>query len=195
MPMNILQTQHLLERLSSLLRAEARNLLLAYGLQPVQFEALHYLFVCNRYSDTPMGVTEYLGQTKGSVSQTLKVLEAKGFIEKVPDKEDKRVVHMQVTTAGHAVIQNILPSPLLVSASRQLDEESGASVESSLRNLLRSVQQANRFKTFGQCFTCVHNIRQSSGQHLCGLTNEALSSRDIELICRDHAPLSTDTEA
>jgi DNA-binding MarR family transcriptional regulator len=188
--MNILETQHLLERLGSLLRAEARNLLLAYGLQPVQFEALHYLFVCNHYSDTPMGVTEYLGQTKGSVSQTLKVLEAKGFIEKVPDKDDKRVVHMHVTEAGHEVIQNILPSPLLMSASRYLSDEGAASIEATLRSLLKSVQKANDFKTFGQCFSCVHHIRQPSGQYLCGLTNEALSNTDINLICRDHKSIS-----
>ena len=75
--MELLIAQQLLERLAGLLRSESRKLLSEYGLQPVQFEALHYLSNCNRYSDTPMAVTEYLGQTKGSVSQTLKVLEKK----------------------------------------------------------------------------------------------------------------------
>jgi DNA-binding MarR family transcriptional regulator len=49
----------------------------AHGLQPVQLEVLNYLSSCNRYSDTPMAVTEYLGQTKGTVSQTIKTLEKK----------------------------------------------------------------------------------------------------------------------
>ena len=66
--------QQTLERLASLLRSERRNRLLKHGLQPIQFEVLYYLSICNRYSDTPMGVTDYLGQTKGTVSQTLKVL-------------------------------------------------------------------------------------------------------------------------
>lgn len=64
-----------LERLTSLMRAWSREQPLVAELQPVQLSALHYLARCNRYSDTPLGVTEYLGLTKGTVSQSLKVLE------------------------------------------------------------------------------------------------------------------------
>ncbi|PLW67089.1 MarR family winged helix-turn-helix transcriptional regulator [Pseudohalioglobus lutimaris] len=186
--MDILETQHLLERVASLLRTETRNLLLVHGLQPVQFEALHYLSICNRYSDTPMGVTEYLGQTKGSVSQTLKVLEKKGLIEKTADKSDKRVAHLSVTKAGRNLVSSMLPSPSLARAGKQLGRTDEASIDASLRNLLRSMQQANNFKTFGQCATCRHNIRLTDDEYVCGLTEEALSGEDIELICREHKP-------
>ena len=186
--MNILNTQQLLERLAGLLRAEARGLLFQHGLQPVQFEALHYLSICNRYSDTPMGVTDYLGQTKGSVSQTLKVLEKKGLIEKTPDKTDKRVAHMSPTDAGHSLVAAILPSPLLERVGEQLSIKDAGDIEESLRHLLHSMQRANDLKTFGQCATCRHNIQPASGGHLCGLTNEVLSHTDIELICREHEP-------
>lgn len=186
--MDTLETQQLLDRLASLLRTEARNLLFQYGLQPVQFEALHYLSVCNRYSDTPMAVTEYLGQTKGSVSQTLKVLEKKGLIEKVRDEGDKRVAHLSLTKAGYSRVQSILPSPLLVSASQQLSHQEAASLDASLHGLLKGIQQANNFKTFGQCDTCRHNSKQASGEYMCGLTKEALSSDEIKLICREHEP-------
>lgn len=67
-----------LERLTSLMRAWSREQPLVAELQPVQLSALHYLARCNRYSDTPLGVTEYLGLTKGTVSQSLKVLEGGG---------------------------------------------------------------------------------------------------------------------
>ena len=71
------------ERLSELLRVDARQKGAEHGLLPVQLEVLHYLSICNQYSDTPMAVTEYLGQTKGTVSQTLKVLENKALLVKV----------------------------------------------------------------------------------------------------------------
>ena len=64
------------ERLSELLKVDSRQAGVEQGLQPVQVEVLHYLSICNKYSDTPMAVTEYLGLTKGTVSQTLKVLES-----------------------------------------------------------------------------------------------------------------------
>lgn len=186
--MNIVEIQQLIERLAGLLRTEARPLLSEHGLLPVQFEALNYLSNCNRYSDTLMGVTEYLGQTKGTVSQTLKVLEKKGLIEKTPDQADKRVAHMSVTTAGRKLVESIPPSALLKSASKHLNKKDAASVEVSLQILLKSMQQGNDFKTFGQCATCRHNIKHSSNETICGLTKEALSSKDVELICREHEP-------
>ena len=69
-----------LERLCNLLRVEARGQGASAGLLPIQLEALHYLAQCNRYSDTPQAVTDFLGQTKGTVSQTLKVLENRGLV-------------------------------------------------------------------------------------------------------------------
>ena len=113
MKKDIYDVQFLLERITGLLRNERRQLLASHGLQPVQFEALNYLAHCNRYSDTPMAVTEYLGQTKGTVSQTLKVLENKGLIVKIGDDKDKRVSHLKLTEAGKSLIDSQQLSPQL----------------------------------------------------------------------------------
>lgn len=61
----------LLERIGNLLRAEERAAGLRHGPQPVHLQALRYVQSCNRYSNTPAALTEYLGLTKGTVSQTL----------------------------------------------------------------------------------------------------------------------------
>ena len=73
-----------LERMANLLRTDTRRSMVEKGLQPVQLEALHYLSQCNRYSDTPAAVADFLGLTKGTVSQTLGLLENVGMIEKLP---------------------------------------------------------------------------------------------------------------
>lgn len=184
--MDILRTQQLLERLATLLRSESRNLLFEYGLQPVQFEALYYLSLCNRYSDTPMSVTEYLGQTKGSVSQTLKVLEKKELIVKNIDSSDKRVTHLTITKQGGKLVKKILPSPLLLSAGVFLNAQDIDRVNTSLSGLLKSAQHANNFKSFGQCSSCRHNTKLRKGEYFCEFTKEPLSTADIELICREH---------
>ncbi len=184
--MNSLRIQELLERLASLVRSESRAHLAQLGLLPVQFEVLHYLSVCNRYSDTPMAVTDFLGQTKGTVSQTLKVLEKKGLIAKTPDAQDKRVTHMAVTEAGRALLDRLLPSPLLTAGLAELSEDKAQNLEGSLKNLLRGLQRQNRFKSFGQCATCIHNANAGAGQYLCKLTGEALTQSETQLICREH---------
>lgn len=180
-----MKTQWLLDRLAGLLRGEVRTQLAEWGLQPVQFEALQYLASCNRYSDTPMAVTEFLGQTKGTVSQSLKVLEKHGLISKSADLKDKRILHITVTKQGHEVLRQALPSQLLSEACATLPKVSLAELNQNLAALLFAAQQSNGFKTFGQCKTCIHNQPVPGGYH-CGLTNEALSEADVELICREH---------
>lgn len=102
----------LIERLTGLIRQETRETGIRAGLQPVQFNALVYLAQCNRYSDTPIAVSEYLGLTKGTVSQTLKLLEIKGFIEKQRDVQDKRRIHLKLTETGVTLVSDAYP-PLI----------------------------------------------------------------------------------
>ncbi|MGY9014418.1 MAG: MarR family winged helix-turn-helix transcriptional regulator [Rhodospirillales bacterium] len=180
--------QQTLERLASLLRSERRNRLLKHGLQPIQFEVLYYLSICNRYSDTPMGVTDYLGQTKGTVSQTLKVLEKKGLIEKKTDSKDKRVSHMNVTKQGRKLVREVRVSPLLQQTADSLNKAGFEKIDLALSELLFAVQSVNQFKSFGQCASCIHNGKVDGGGYFCQLTQEPLSNKEIELICREHTP-------
>ena len=61
----------LVERLGNLMRAKLRRVSAQMQLQPVHMQALLYLSQANRYSNTPQALTEYLGLTKGTVSQSL----------------------------------------------------------------------------------------------------------------------------
>ena len=186
MGMNSAMIHSYIERLSNLLRNEIRKSGVALGLQPVQIEALHYLSQCNRYSDSPMGVTDYLGQTKGTVSQSLKVLEKKGLITKVTDSKDRRVTHLRVSESGRAFLRNAVPSAMFAKLGDYLGAETEAEISAALKNLLLGIQQANGMKSFGVCHTCRHCRLLDDGTHLCGLTREALSSADTQLICREH---------
>ncbi len=184
--MNTLIIQQLIERLSSLLRSESRHQLADFGLQPVQFDALCYLASCNRYSDTPKAVTEFLGLTKGTVSQSIKILESKGLVLKQADKNDKRVTHLAVSQQGELLVERLMPANMLkLACHNSSEDELGKTVE-MLRTMLRQVQDANGFKSFGQCQTCSHNQKRDDGSYFCGLTQEALSAQDILLICVEH---------
>lgn len=175
----------LLERLGNLLRTEERAAGLPHGLQPVHLQALRYLQSCNRYSNTPAALTEYLGLTKGTVSQTLLVLEEKGLLRKEADAEDRRVVHLKLTEAGRAVLKEALPPDLFKRALAGLPG-GGEALEDALTGLLRALQTANAQKSFGACATCKHFQREGAGRFRCGLTREPLSREDSLLLCREH---------
>ncbi|MCW8931613.1 MAG: MarR family transcriptional regulator [Gammaproteobacteria bacterium] len=179
-----------IERLGNLLRTDSRRDVAEYGLQPIHLEVLHYLSLCNRYSDTPMGVTDYLGQTKGTVSQTLNVLEKKGLLNKHPDSRDKRMTHLKVSSAGKELLKTSIPSPLFVNACEQLTEQSQTQAVKVLQELLQAIQHSNSMKSFGICHTCRYNHKKEDNTYFCELTQESLSNEDIQLICREHINIS-----
>lgn len=172
---------HLLtERLSSVFRAGLRQVASRHGLKLVQLEALVYLSVANRYSDTPAALTEYLGVTKGTVSQTLKALERRGLIEKRADDDDGRIQHCSLTAPGRAIVGQAFPADGLAA-----DDEATGELADALEQLLRTLQRRNGYRTFGLCRTC-RFFRPRSKGGVCGLTDEPLSKTDTTKICREH---------
>lgn len=178
-----------IERVCSVFRAELRAAAVEHDLKLVQLEALIYLSVANRYSDTAGAVGEYLGVTKGSVSQSLMALERQGLIRKKADVTDRRVHHCLVTPAGRAIARNAHPAAFL----NDVAEEPLKHARDAALALLRSLQSATEFRTFGQCRTCSQFIDHGN-RFRCGLTNERLTNADSLRICREHASRGATTE-
>ena len=188
------EVHDLIERLGNLVRADVRAVCHECGVRPGQLEVLRFLTQCNRYSDTPQAVTEFLGLTKGTVSQTIKVLEHKGLLSKKDDVADKRLVHLKPTVKGRRLVERTVPAKSLVSGLQHLAGSESKTVEKVLRDLLQSIQKANGYKTFAPCHTCRFN-QQHDGRYFCGLTQEPLMDREVVLICREHQyPLMAGTK-
>ncbi|NVK22310.1 MAG: winged helix-turn-helix transcriptional regulator [Kangiellaceae bacterium] len=174
-----------LERLGQLLRNNIRQIASEYELLPIQTEALHYLSRCNQYSNTPLAVADYLGQTKGTVSQTLKVLQRKGFIHKQPDPEDKRVIHLLLTEKGFALLEHFAPTQQFQQLVVYLEPQQIQEIQRNLELLLEAQIQLNQHKPFGLCKTCRFNQSDDKG-FFCNLLNQPLNTKEIELICKEH---------
>ena len=174
-----------LDRIGNLVRSQEWVLCGRYDLQPVQLRMLYYLGICNHYSNTPSGVTDYLQLTKGTVSQSLKVLEGKGLIEKQADQHDKRQVHLLVTETGRTIFEQMLPD-LLHTVSQELGEAATAETLAVLRQLLTTMQHVNEMQGFGVCHTCHYHQAIDERHFRCGLTTEKLTKPEATLICREH---------
>lgn len=175
-----------LERVANLLAAHARATARAHGVESVQLDVLRFLARCNRYSDTSKAVAEYFGLTKGTVSQTLSALHRKDLVDKRPDPEDGRRIHLVLTRAGERVVREAFPPELLRTVATPHDE--GLVV--ALEQLLRRMQRAAGSVSFGECQTCAHFRVEGERRFRCGLTGEALRRPDIEKICLEHTPPS-----
>lgn len=178
----------LVKRVGALLRAEERKAAAALNLHPTHLQVLCYLAQCNRYSNTPMAVSDYLGTTKGTTSQSLLILQQHGYLQKESDSKDRRVVHLALTSKGQALARNIAVISNKEAIFRGLKVSDLQTTQHVVEQLLRNLQKINRHRTFGKCHTCRH-LRVTDGKRFfrCGLTQELLRSEETLKICQDHA--------
>jgi len=174
----------LIEYISTLIRSEERKRCTDQKIQLVHAQILTFLSTCNKHSDTPAAVANYLGLTRGTVSQTLIVLEKKEFIKKTQDNKDKRVYHIVLLDKGRNTLEKIKLTKLYQKASKLL-EPSIKEDEDFFVEVLTMLQKANNSYSFGICKTCKNFTKTSSG-FFCELTQEKLRKSDSELICQEH---------
>ncbi len=188
--MQDLNTLRLFERIHLLLEAEERKGCTARGLKLVHARILDYLAHCSSHSDTPLAVAEYLGLTKGTVSQSISLLERKGYIQKTPDSADGRVIHLSLSTMGSALLAELKPLNIFAEAEQILASRQVTTIGDALKAVLIALQQNSDAKSFGVCSSCAHFIEQQSDNR-CALAQTPVSSDDVDKICRHHVPIHT----
>ena len=176
----------LVERLSLLTRAGLRQAGAAQGLQPVHLHVLFYLNQANRFSNTPLALTDYLGLTKGTVSQTVLVLARRRLLSRYADPQDGRIVRLVLTEAGGALLNKLNSADAWREAVRTSSPARVTSAMVVLRQVLAEVQSQSGKRSFGVCSTCRHNQRLGPRSYFCGLMHEKLSSPEVRRICREH---------
>lgn len=195
MPTTAQRLRDLIDRLGHLLRARTRA---ADGeLAPVHVDALAYLVRANRYSNGPVALAEFLGLTKGTVSQTLRVLEQRGLVARralgkasgtalgqAPLRDGRRVAFL-VTAKGRRRLSACTQDDRWDEAVRSL-AANGSAAADALEAALRDMQRRHGSRTFGVCRTCRFFQPGPGGQHTCGLTREPLTDVDATLLCREH---------
>ncbi|MEK0165696.1 MarR family transcriptional regulator [Phaeobacter sp. A36a-5a] len=159
------------------------------SLNPAQTAALDYLARANRYSRAPSHVADYLGTTRGTMSQTLKTLARKGFVREEPKTGDQRSISYGVTAEGQALAE--APSVIGGALTAMQDAETAA-LEEALSATLRAALEARGGRPFGLCRTCAyHDAGPADGY--CTLLQLPLQPGDRDLICVEHKALSDDT--
>lgn len=153
------------------------------GLNPAQWEALRFLGRANRYSRSPSSLSDYLGTTKGTTSQTLRALESKGHVTRCRDCHDRRGVSLELTESGRALLE----SDPMREIERAVDGLSGTCAESlakGVSQVLERIRSRCRQGVFGVCEQCSHLV--ASGESTttqCGLTGEVLSKEESRQLC------------
>jgi DNA-binding MarR family transcriptional regulator len=174
----------LVERLGNLMRTELRKAGAEESLQPVHVQALIYLSRANRYSNTPQALAEYLGLTKGTVSQTLLLLDRRGLIERFEDEIDRRVVRLRLSSVGDQFLADSQPALPWQNATRNISPNRIRNATSALREALATLQEDNEGTVFGVCSSCSWCQKLSQRIYRCGRMGDRLSGPETRKLCR-----------
>lgn len=150
-------------------------------MNPAQVAALEYLAHANRFSRAPSHVADYLGTTRGTMSQTLKALARKGYVRERPSETDKRSISYELTAVGRDLVARRGP---LLDAIDALPDAEQAHLSRSLSKLLEHQLRANGGRPFGLCRTCAHHRVTQDGPY-CALLSLSLLPEEPDQICHE----------
>jgi len=160
---------------------------LVEGLTPVQWAGLRYFARANRFSRTPSAFAAFHGTTRGTASQTIKNLEAQGYLARLRSENDRRSVHLVLTKKARAILENDL-FETLVRAVDTLPLGGRGQFASALQRVLGQVALERGLPTFGNCASCTHLedddcSRERQQSYACGFSGEPLRLEELDGIC------------
>jgi len=149
--MSARETAELLLLLGRLVQAEGYH----GDLSPAQWMALRFFARANSFSRTPSAFAEFQATTRGTATQTIKALEAGGYLARQRSKADGRSVSLRLTKKGHKAVA-CDPFEVLVRAVDSLDAEEQTAMHDALHHVLTTVAASGAHRHFGVCRGCAH---------------------------------------
>lgn len=173
-------------QLAELLLHEMHRFAALHRMDIVHLRALLFLERANRYSNTLVGLTDYLGLTKGTVSKSVALLEQAGHLRRTLDSHDRRLQHLTLTDSGEDIVDRLLAHLRLGDIARHMGLPQTQQATQMLRHVLSTCQRLNQRRSFGICQGCRHHQRTPNGG-FCGLTQQPLDEDQSQRLCREFA--------
>ncbi len=160
---------------------------LVEGLTAAQWAALRYFDQANRFSRTPSAFAAFHATTRGTASQTIKSLEAQGYLTRIRSENDKRSVRLVLTDKAKGILAND-PLESLSRAADSLPPSIQSHFADALQRMLSQVSQERGKPRFGTCTSCQHLehngcSRQHQATYACGFTREPLLLEELDGVC------------
>ena len=170
--MSARETAELLLLLGRLVQAEGYN----SDLSPAQWMALRFFARANQFSRNPSAFAEFQATTRGTATQTIKALEAGGYLVRRRSAADGRSVSLRLTDKGNEAVARD-PFEVLVRAVNSLNAEEQTAMHDALHQVLTTVAASGAHRRFGVCQDCTY----LGGEMCCNLTSASSSSPECLL--------------
>ncbi len=175
-----------LERISEAFRVLLWNESKENSLSPIQVQLLIFLLFHAREKCRVSYLADEFNMTKATISDSVKVLQQKGLIQKVQDEYDSRSFTLELSPEGRQTAQQL--SLFTRHLEKPLDKLTLTQKQVMLDGLLRLIhelQKAGIITLQRMCFTCAH-YRIEKDKHYCRLLETVLQDKDIRIDCPEH---------
>jgi DNA-binding MarR family transcriptional regulator len=186
--MSARETAELLLQVGRLVQAEGYD----GELSPAQWMALRFFARANQFSRNPSAFAEFQATTRGTVTQTIKSLEAGGYLVRQRSKADRRSVSLRLTSKGKKTLARD-PFEVLVHAVDSLDAKERTAMRRALHQVLSTLATSGAHRQIGVCQDCMHfgrEMRCNPSATECLLLGVTIQPEDVGLLCVHFQPMN-----
>ena len=153
------------------------------GLTQAQWIAIRYFSRANRFSRTISGFAQFHATTRGTASQTVKMLVDKGYLVRTRSARDARSVRFDLTPEARRKLRED-PLQAVVRVAGRLSGQDRERMTRHLRDMLAELEQGCGQDATGMCRLCGH-LDTGSGRDgaQCRLMQEPLKKNEFEELC------------
>lgn len=136
-------------------------------------------------------LSQRLGVTLPTISDSVRVLVDKMMLTKSPDPRHPRASLLTLTRKGAQLGARARSWPeFMASAVEDLTADEQRAFFSGVLKMIRTLQEQGLIPVGGMCVTCTHfrpNVRTGPVPHHCALVDAPLASEQLRLDCPEHA--------
>ena len=172
-----------LERLSDVFKSLLWEKAKVHGISPIQIQLL--IFVNKHHSElcNITHLSKEFNLTKPTVSDAVKVLHNKGYLEKDFSSADSRSYTLFATPKGKKLIESLndyaFPFEHILNG---MDTAQLASLYSAITELISKLNEHGIIQVQRTCFAC-RFYEQNKGKHYCNFLKKPLKSTELRLDC------------
>src|SRR5258708_31403599 len=186
--MSARETAELLVQVGRLVQAEGYD----GELSPAQWMALRFFARANQFSRNPSAFAGFQATTRGTATQTIKSLEAGGYLVRQPSKADRRSVSLRLTSKGKKALARD-PFEVLVRAVDSIDAKERTAMRRALHQVLSTLATSGAHRQIGVCQDCMHfsrEMRCNPSAAECLLLGVTIQPEDVGLLCVHFQPMN-----
>lgn len=135
-------------------------------------------------------LSQRLGVTLPTISDSVRVLVEKKLVTKSPDPRHPRASLLTLTQKGSQLGARARSWPeFMAAAVSDLTADEQRAFFSGVVKMIRALQDQGLVPVGGMCVTCTHfrpNVRTGAAPHHCALVDAPLASDQVRLDCPEH---------